>query len=261
MNREEIFMVWAPQNSTWSSWVKPVLFAHMNARENIADIPSPEQPMDVCLMSAANRCTCHRDQIMPGVSKRPARPATGRQGVSPRSPYNALPLAFQDFFPTAEQWQSAISSPSSPHYSKAPPPLGKLRIPDNAPPVFLLDSSRRIGSGHSPTPGMFDNRSVSLPTDFPSASRMLSSGIKRVLVVQQSGTSPQEDLSHTLLRWQEAGIAIELKALEGGAPAPIRVTRPRLYKILTQRLLAVAGFKQSPLGGFGGVLPIPSSAG
>ena len=44
-------------------------------------------------------------------------------------------------------------------------------------------------------------------------------------------------------------------------PTPITVRRPFLYRQLWQRMLATFGLKRSPLGGFGGVLPIPSSSG
>lgn len=30
MTKDEIFAIWAPDNSPWSRWVKPVVFAHLH---------------------------------------------------------------------------------------------------------------------------------------------------------------------------------------------------------------------------------------
>src|SRR4029079_19302455 len=86
------------------------------------------------------------------------------------------------------------------------------RLPAGAPPAFLLDADRRLGN--APRPGDFDNRSVSLPTDFPSATFLQTRGVSRVLLVTGrdplaavlQGDQPPADLAHTLLRWQSAGI-------------------------------------------------------
>jgi len=48
---------------------------------------------------------------------------------------------------------------------------------------------------------------------------------------------------------------IELLAIEGSAGArEIEVMRPNLFRMAWYSALAVMGFKQSPLGGFGGML-------
>jgi hypothetical protein len=59
-----------------------------------------------------------------------------------------------------------------------------------------------------------DNRSISLPTDFPSGQLLRARGIRRILLVQEAASLPQADLSHTLRRWQEAGLAILAKRLD-----------------------------------------------
>ena len=63
-------------------------------------------------------------------------------------------------------------------------------------------------------PPAFDNRSVSLPTDFPSANLLLSYGVRRVVLVQATDGQPQADLAHTLLRWQQAGIDMMRSAVD-----------------------------------------------
>jgi hypothetical protein len=48
-------------------------------------------------------------------------------------------------------------------------------------------------------------------------------------------------------------------ALTGPAPVPCVIARPAWYRSLFYRLIWSFGLRHSPLGGFGGVLPVPSS--
>ena len=137
--------------------------------------------------------------------------------------------------------------------------LQQLALPADRPPVFLLDAQRRFGSGAAVQPGKFDNRSISLPTDFPSGLFLRSLGIERVVLVQ-ANADPQQDLAHTLLAWQEAGLSILARTPGAdGAPAPIRVARPSNFRVMWYRFLATLGLRRSPLGGFGGFIPVPSA--
>jgi hypothetical protein len=129
----------------------------------------------------------------------------------------------------------------------------------DGPPAFLLDARRRYGSA-APAPGKFDNRSISLPTDFPSAVFLQSRGVRRVILVQREGVEPQEDLAHTLRAWQQAGLAIESASLSSGQPpAPVQVARPSRFRALGYRFLAMLSLTRHPLGGFGGTIPVPSA--
>jgi hypothetical protein len=129
----------------------------------------------------------------------------------------------------------------------------------DSPPAFLLDVNRR-GEGFRPSPGRFDNRSVSFTTDFPSATFLLSHGIRQVVLVQGTADQPQADLAHTLRRWQDAGISIALKRLDAGSgPGIIVIEKPSGFRLLWQRVLALIGFRRHGLGGFGGIVPQPSS--
>jgi hypothetical protein len=131
------------------------------------------------------------------------------------------------------------------------------RLSLQAPPAFLLDSRRR-GIGAVCRPGDFDNRSISLPTDFPSANFMLASRVRDAIVLQEQEGTPQQDLSHTLRRWQEAGIRI-MTSMPGASPQQVIVPRPPRFRHMWYGLLARMGLRQNPLGGFGGFLPVPSA--
>ena len=139
--------------------------------------------------------------------------------------------------------------------------LQRLKFAPDAPPAFLLDSMRL--SGTKPVDvGMFDNRWMVFPQDFPSASFLLSHGIQRVFLVQKDRVEPQDDLAHSLLRWQEGGIAVLSKNLTDGTPfSQITVKRPSRYKAIWYRALAQVGLRRSSAGGFGSYIPETTAAG
>jgi hypothetical protein len=129
----------------------------------------------------------------------------------------------------------------------------------DAPPAFLVDSRRRT-TERTPTPGLFDNRWVVLPQDFPSATFLKAHGIDRVILVHDRDGQPADDLAHVLLRWQEAGLAIASMRL-GGTPAELRVTRPSRFRAMWYTLLVTAGLRANSAGGFGSLIPEVSHGG
>jgi hypothetical protein len=138
--------------------------------------------------------------------------------------------------------------------------LQRAHLPPDAPPAFLLDANRRTGrTTFLSEPGAFDNRSISLPTDFPSSNFLLSRGIHRVVLAQQNAMQPEADLSHTLLRWQRAGVSIMGITVAPDTdvrfPQPITVQRPPFFRNAWYGLMARMGLRPNLLGGFGGVLP------
>ena len=85
--------------------------------------------------------------------------------------------------------------------------------------------------------------------------------VRRVLLVQQGGSAPQANLSHTLVARQNGGIALEAIDLSQGCKVEsIRARVPTFYEKGWQLLLAMIGLRRVPFGGFGGELP-NSSAG
>ena len=254
MTSEEIFNIWAPAEAPWSLWAKPVLFAFAFPTDVIDQPASSVPPQPPWIVKADRPSALVLD--LPGPAGVEAGLLAAKHGFRPVPLYNALPSPgglLSNAPDTVCDVRSILYA-----ICRATPELGQLKLPLNAPPAFLLDSQRRTGHA-APLPGMFDNRSVSLPTDFPSAVRIRESGVNRVVLVQESALEPQADLAHTLLRWQEGGIRIEAATLAASAtPAPITIRKPPLYRMMWQRLLATIGFRRNPLGGFGGRLPSPS---
>jgi hypothetical protein len=141
-------------------------------------------------------------------------------------------------------------------FCRATTTILQTHIPPGAPPVFMLDSVRLRGTFNRLGEGLFDNRWMVFPQDFPSARFLMEHKIRRALLVQDGNRAPQEDLAHVLLRWQEAGIEIYSKSLaEAGAASRFKVTRPSRFRMAWYRALAMMGFRRNSAGGFGSVTP------
>ena len=244
MTPEELFSVWAPAGAIWSPWVKPVLFAHAASFVSV-DEPTPIA-FDLSWLTA-NRASDAIVVDLPGSEGVWLGLALARIGYRPIALYNAAP---------APELDSSLIPvrPILAAIFAATPELAKLQLPTDAPPAFLLDADRR-GGMEAAEPGRFDNRSISFPTDFPSANLLVHRGIHGALLVTETSGEPQPDLAHTLCRWQEAGIALTIKPLGTPIPRePLIVKRPTWYRSLWYRVAMLARLRRNPLGGFGGTL-------
>jgi hypothetical protein len=199
---------------------------------------------------------------LPGREGVDAALALAERGYRPVPLYNALPLPIQVLDPAAPiPARTAVDVRAiMVTLQQGTERLSRLVLPAEAPPAFALDWNRRGGEGRMP-PGSFDNRSVSFTTDFPSANFLLAHGVQRIVLVQPSGDAPHADLAHTLRRWQEAGVVVELKRLDvPGPPTPCDVPKPSWFGWIWQRALVGLGLRRSRVGGFGAWVPEPSSS-
>lgn len=273
MTREELYDIWAPENGAWSQWVKPVLFAHLRPDAAfIGESPDGEAAAFSPFIPESDGKTALILDL-PGPLAAKLSVPLAQCGYRPIPLYNscppsaASPVHRRHAIPSAQMLFAARMAaidvdPILDAIATASCPLREANLPPTAPPAFLLDSQRRTGdSTYHALPGTFDNRSISLPTDFPSSHLLFASGIRRAILLQQSSVEPQVDLSHTLLRWQQAGIAIESLALDSSPHIPqlIEVRRPPLFRRAWYAFTARLGLRPHPLGGFGGTLPIPSA--
>lgn len=255
MNAEEIYKAWAPEGGKWSPWVIPAPFAELltletQALEPLAALASGLEALpDVAVVAD-----------LPGGSVILYGLALAQRGFRPLPVINGSP------------------GPYSMHFSNDLPPsipvavdmreisrllcagallLPALALPAGAPPVFLLDALRMSAA---PGRGVFDNRWMAFPQDFPSAQALLREGIRRIVLVQRRAEQPREDLAHVLLRWEEAGLQIFAVA-EGREHerVPMRINKPSRYRAVWYRMLALLGLQRNDAGGFG-AWP-PSGAG
>ena len=260
MTKEELFEIWAPPHGCWSPWVKPVLFACLDREPGWAALAATSDFDTSGIPPAQHNAALVLD--LPGAEGIRAGMALAAQGYRPVLLYNAVPG------PTVPvQGATGISDATALvdvgqilsalwHEGGR---LHGMNLSPNCPPAFLLDANRR-GEGLSLAPGRFDNRSISFMTDFPSATFLAANGISRVVLIQSGRDDPQPDLAHTLRRWQDGGIALEMKRMDVvGPPVLLQVRAPSGFGLLWQRALGMLGLRRHGLGGFGGFVPTPSA--
>jgi hypothetical protein len=258
MTRAELYKLWAPDESIWTKWAKPVLFAD----SSFDNLPLSDPP-GWRMLNLPWASSLARDTVvvadLPGLESikvgmvlsqtgfRPVPLFNGAAGPMMGTMAGALPLV--DVYPFIRGLHAVAED------------LMALRLPPNAPPVFLLDANRFNG-GSFANPGRFDNRWSVFPQDFPSANFLLSQNIRAVVLVQENSAIPRHDLTHVLLRWQEAGVQILSTGVsDEKQPVPIQVAKPGSFRALWYRAMVLAGLRRNSAGGFGAVIPMPSSSG
>jgi hypothetical protein len=244
MNAEELFAVWAPEGSTWSPWVKPVLFA--------AQTPIPD-PARAAWAAAKERV---RGRWKPG---------SGREALlidlaGPESLALALECAAYGYRPVPVINSCCGSAafidnePTRAGLEEGAAILRGISLPSNAPPAFVLDGRRMTGV---PKPADFDNRWLAFPQDFPSAVLLRSQGIPGAVLIQEQRRDPRDDLAHVLLRWQQGNVGIlslDLASMTEG-PLPIEVSKPPWFRAAAYRVLATFRLRRNSAGGFGAIVP------
>lgn len=247
-----LFETWAPPPSPWARWAKPVLFAELNLEnphppaESLVDPNYRLQPDSAIVVDLPGP-----DSVKEGIRLAMA-------GFRPVPLYNAVPgpllslgsHALINMAPVMEwlAWGADI--------------LRKLHIPIDAPPAFLLDA-RRQKPDQPPQPGRFDNRWLIFPQDFPSARFLIEHQIRHAILIQANHLArPESDLSHVLLRWQQAGLSLQVTDPSFLPQVqPLTVPRPSLFRSLWYNLLALAGLRRNSAGGFGSFIPQSHSGG
>ncbi|HWM91309.1 MAG TPA: hypothetical protein VN493_11120 [Thermoanaerobaculia bacterium] len=262
MDGSQLFEVWAPQGSVWSRWAKPALFTAMppdlpgtgpampvhSVPSDSPDIPPEARPFDAGPVDTWTAFVLD----LPGARSVEIGLALARAGWRPVPMFNTA-------------YHAAAIVPVSEILRKlhqAEPEMRNLVMLAEAPPAFLLDA-KRLDPSTTAAPGKFDNRWVVFPQDFPSASFLLSQGIRRVVVLQADALQgkPRLDLAHVLLRWREAGIELYAQDPDGSfGPQPMQIDRPSSFRSLFYRALTLVGLRRNSAGGFGSVIPQPSSS-
>jgi hypothetical protein len=247
---EEVYRVWAPAGSIWSDWVAPALFVQISCSS--AEAPLVDDGVSWLPDGLAERVAIILD--LPGAkSFRLGAQLAAIRGFRPVPVINASPGPTQ--FPLT--WDVCVLDMRELVRSlcAATPAIRALKLKDDAPPVFLLDDARVHGN-RLPESGMFDNRWMVFPQDFPSAAFLRKHGIEDVLLYQEDNLQPREDLAHVLFGWQQAGLRIH-----GRDGKVIGIERPSQFRALWYRALAILGLRRNSAGGFGSYIPESTSAG
>ena len=265
----DVHALWAPDGSSWSPWVKPVLFAALAAdAERVTDASPAALPEAPSWIEAELLAPLEEARANATASENPYRGAErpqdtalvidlpGARGVElgvllatygwrPIPLYNAMNAAISVVAVTAIMEALARHA------------LLLEGVPLASPPAFLLDA-RRLARGAKPRPGHFDNRSMCRPTDFPSSARFEREGIRRIVLLCDA---LRDDLEDVVIRWQEAGLEVWGKSLSTTDVASplVRLPRPswprRMWKLVTR-----AALRPREDGSYGAIVPVPSAS-
>lgn len=253
MNLFEAFSTWVPDISddefgpAWTQWAKPVLFAAIGGELPQEFLKDEELPL---LLSALRVMSTKYAVVvdLPGPRAVSLGIELSELGLRPVPLFNGSPG--KDELVSTADLISALRAGAT--------RLKNVSLAPDAAPVFLLDS-RRMSKDVAPAPGRFDNRWFTFPQDFPSANLLRARRISSVVVIQEKIGQPGEDLSHVLKRWQDAGIEIRCITPESSQTELLPVIRPPRFRSLWYGLLALMGLFPNSAGGFGGIIPHPSS--
>jgi hypothetical protein len=261
MTNQEIFAAWSPENSLWSTWAKPVLFAHLGTSSALP--PSAEASPDAGWSPTPIEKTALVLDL-PGEEGVWVGVALAARGYRPVPLYNAVPLPFgvSVLDPLSQRSVAAVNVlPMITALRRSAEQLARMNIPPDAPPAFLLDANRH-GDKLQMQPDEFDNRSICFTTDFPSANYLLTHRIQRALLIQRDRIEPQTDLAHVLRRWQDGGLTLERMRIDLPTEREgFQVSRPSWYGTMFQRALAALGLRRASGGGFGAWMPESSAGG
>lgn len=249
MFRQQLFESWAPPDAPFSPWAKPVLFANMPTygARGISALP------DLPDVSWAPRPGDHTAIVLdlPGGDSVHTAFALARTGYRPVPLFNTSPGP--SAIVNVDRLMNWLAD-----YAGA---VEALRLPADAPPVFMLDAERLVGQT-LPAPGMFDNRWAVFPQDFPSGNFLLARGITDVLIVRADPGGPRSDLDGVLTRWQRAGLRLFLRTLGlPGSPAPYRPSGSWSWRPWAALALVTLGLRRNSAGGFGSMIPVPTEGG
>ena len=194
MTGKEAFNIWAPAGAKWIDWVRPVPFVAINDRSKTNQAMSFIIPAITYIDKSHEKTAIILD--LPDCDSIKEGLALAVLGFRPIPLYNgvngqqgAMELVENHNKKNALIW-GALE-------------LEKLAIPLNAPPAFLIDSTRthRFKMDVS----VFDNSWDLYDQDMPSAEYFINNGIDKVIV---RGKTIQKDLIRILYKFQKKGISI-----------------------------------------------------
>ena len=190
-NNIEAYKIWAPSDSTWAKWAKPVIFTNM---PQVADLP-----LSIPAQSILDRLDSTIAVIvdLPGVSSVEEGLALAAIGYRPVPLYNGV------FSP--QNKEAAVPMADSVNgLAYGADVLKGIAISDNAPPAFLLDSNRASGF-YTKSHDSFDNRWSIFYHDFPTSAQLLDAGIRQIVVFADRS---MDDLLEVLYVYRQQGLEI-----------------------------------------------------
>lgn len=194
MTGKEIYKIWAPIGAKWCVWIRPVPFIAINDSLKVYEISNFSIPNINYICEKTSDTAIIVD--MPGN-------LSVKEGISlAKLGYRLVPI----YNGTNEQ-EGAMATVDNHSVTTSlifgAEKLKNIKIDDDAPPAFLLDSNRT--NRFKMNVSIFDNSWDIYPQDVPSAEYFLNNGIKKIIV---RGEFIQKDLKKILYKFQKKGIKI-----------------------------------------------------
>lgn len=195
MTGREIFNIWAPRGCKWIDWVRPVPFVAIGNGLKEYGIYNLMKN-DVIYTNKASKSTAIIVDL-PGYESVEEAIELAKIGYRPIPVYNGT---------NEQEGAMATSDNTSVEIAlmKGAIELEKIKLSDDAPPAFLLDTNRMIR--YKMNVSVFDNSWDIYNQDMPSAKYLVESGIKKIIV--RADKKIQKDLKKILYKYQVAGINI-----------------------------------------------------
>ena len=192
---KEIYKIYAPEQSKWSRWVRPVPFAAIDAYNRKMVVNWQDRKV-LFLNKYEKDVAIFID--LPGKESIELGIGMAKIGYRPIPLFNGTdePIGASSILDTDLIENSLINGSEK---------LKHIQLKDDANPVFLLDQSRtnRYRSKES----IFDNSWDLYKQDIPTAEYFKANGIYKIIVV---GNKIQRDLRKIFFEFQNAGIEIYL---------------------------------------------------
>lgn len=195
MRGKEVYKIWASKESKWTPWIRPVPFIAIDNDSKIYDLEEFYIPNINYIDKVVSDTAIIID--LPGNESIKEGIGLAKLGYRPVPIYNG----------TNEQ-EGAIATVNNHDIElgliKGGLELRKIKISQEASPVFLLDSNRT--NRYKMSISMFDNSWDVYGQDLPSADYFLKNGINKIIV--RSNKKIQKDLKKILYKFQKKNIQI-----------------------------------------------------
>ena len=196
MNDKDIFKLWAPLNTKWVDWVRPVPFIGISTIQQ-TNIPHKYEIPTINYIDKTVKDTAYIMDL-PGYESIVEGMGLAELGFRPIPLYNgtipqpkAMALVDNSGIQEVLIWGTSV--------------LEKLNIPSDALPVFLLDSNRLLRFKMQLS--IFDNSWDIYDQDIPSCEYFRINGISKIVV---RADKINRDLAKILYKFQRKGITIYL---------------------------------------------------
>ena len=191
---KEIYKIWAPYGKKWVDWVRPVPFINIDTQKTSQEFIDYSIP-DIFYIKEVLKDTIIIIDI-DGVD-------SIREGIAlSRLGYRPIPI-FNGTNPTLGSKATTNNAIIENLLVWGALELKNIKIENEAPPVFLLDSNRL--NRYKINSSIFDNSWDIYPQDIPSPQYLLKNGITKIIV---RGNSLHNDLSKVLYKYQKNNIKI-----------------------------------------------------